>query len=502
MAREPRPDSRIPATRIASCNQAPVRTDGEVVLYWMIASRRTSWNFGLERATEWAQELDKPLLIFEPLRCGYRWASERLHRFVIQGMAANAHRLASTRAAYYPFVERGHGEGQGLLEALAERAAVVVTDDFPCFFLPRMVAAAAERLPVRLEQVDSNGLLPLRATDRVFLRAVDFRRYLQKTLHQHLDAFPRRNPLARATFPALDRLPGALTRRWPASDVLALAADPNAFAELPIDHSVRAVSYEGGAAAAGRALRRFLADRLGRYAEARNDIGDRSTSELSPYLHFGHISAHEIFAAVTGAEDWTPAKIFHKATASRRGWWGTGEPAESYLDQLLTWREIGFNMCALLANSDRYASLPAWARQTLEDHLVDPRPYVYSLEEFESAATHDELWNAAQRELVREGRIHNYLRMLWGKKILEWTAHPRDALEVMIELNNKYAVDGRDPNSYSGIFWCLGRYDRAWGPERPIFGKIRFMSSDNTHRKLDAKSYMAQFSRQGSLPLG
>ena len=485
--------SQVPKRRIEPCNSAPVEPRGEYVLYWMIAARRTGWNFGLERAAEWARELGKPLLVLEALRCGYRWACDRMHHFVIQGMAANARRLERTRAAYYPYVERRPGEGRGLVEVLARRAAVVVTDEYPCFFLPRMVAAAAERLAVRLEQVDSNGLIPLRAAARVYGRAVDFRRFLQQTLSQHLDEFPRRNPLARAAFPVLGRLPGAVTRRWPVADVEALAADPGALAQLPIDHSVPPVLYDGGSEAARKALRRFLDRRLARYAEARNHLGERATSELSPYLHFGHLSVHEIFAALVEREGWDPGRLLPKATAGKQGWWGMSAPAEAFLDQLLTWRELGWNMCWQRDDYDRYESLPAWARASLEAHQGDPRRHVYSLAELEAAATHDELWNAAQRELLRDGRIHNYLRMLWGKKILEWTATPHLASEVMIELNNKYAVDGRDPNSYSGIFWCLGRYDRAWGPERPIFGKVRYMSSENARRKLDVAAYLAQF---------
>jgi deoxyribodipyrimidine photo-lyase len=170
--------------------------------------------------------------------------------------------------------------------------------------------------------------------------------------------------------------------------------------------------------------------------------------------------------------------------------------AEARLDELVTWRELGFNMAARRDDYDRYESLPDWARKTLEKHQRDRRPTVYSLEDFEAAATHDPLWNAAQRQLVREGRIHNYLRMLWGKKILEWSASPRDALETMIELNNRFALDGRDPNSYSGIFWCLGRYDRAWGPERPIFGTVRYMSSENTARKLHVTQYLRRYAAE------
>jgi deoxyribodipyrimidine photo-lyase len=167
--------------------------------------------------------------------------------------------------------------------------------------------------------------------------------------------------------------------------------------------------------------------------------------------------------------------------------------AEAFLDQLVTWRELGFHTCAHRADFGDYASLPEWATATLAKHERDPREHVYALEEFAAAATHDLLWNAAQRQLLREGVIHNYLRMLWGKKILEWTATPREALAVMIELNNRYAVDGRDPNSYAGIFWVLGRYDRPWGPERPVFGTVRYMSSENTARKHPVREYLRKY---------
>ena len=177
--------------------------------------------------------------------------------------------------------------------------------------------------------------------------------------------------------------------------------------------------------------------------------------------------------------------------------------AESFLDELVTWRELGYNGSFRREDNEEYGALPDWALETLADHEGDEREHVYSLEQFERAETHDELWNAAQRELLLDGRIHNYLRMVWGKKILEWSATPQDALEVMIELNNKYALDGRDPNSYSGIFWVLGRYDRAWGPEREIFGKVRYMSSENTARKMSVKGYLERYgdSAQSQLEL-
>jgi deoxyribodipyrimidine photo-lyase len=252
----------------------------------------------------------------------------------------------------------------------------------------------------------------------------------------------------------------------------------------------------GGSQAANKRLRLFLRQKLDSYAEGRHDPAEDGTSGLSPYLHFGHISTHEIFAAVAKHEHWKPERLALRSNGSRSGWWGMSVSAESFLDQLITWRELGFNCCHWRENYDRYESLPAWSRKTLGGHTGDRRPYQYALDEFANAETHDRLWNAAQTQLLIEGRIHNYLRMLWGKKILEWTRSPEEALGVMIELNNRYALDGRDPNSYSGIFWCLGRYDHPWGPERPIFGTVRYMSSKNAARKLNVRQYLLKYSPQ------
>ncbi|MCA9246154.1 MAG: deoxyribodipyrimidine photolyase [Planctomycetales bacterium] len=485
--------SSVPEIRILTLRDDAIRNDRDYVLYWMTAFRRGHYNFSLERAVAWAKKLNKPLVIFEALRCGYRWASDRLHRFIIEGMADNAAHFETKPVSYYPYLEPTPGAGKGLLKALADDACVVVSDDFPSFFLPRMMQRAAEQIDCRLELVDSNGLLPMRAADKIFLRAYDFRRFLQKNLLPHLAECPARDPLARMQLPRLQSLPSHITKRWPQADPGKLLRAPDGLQAFPIDHQVATVSTHGGAAAAGQALSEFLNHRLPRYATDRNQPQQEVASGLSPYLHFGHISAHEIFAKVTGQEQWTPDRTAAKATGSSSGWWGVSEAAESFLDELITWREVGYNMCWQCENYDQYESLPEWTRKTLEQHESDPRPHCYTLAQFESAGTHDELWNAAQRQLVRQGRIHNYLRMLWGKKILEWSATSRDALATMIELNNKYALDGRNPNSYSGIFWVLGRYDRPWAPERPIFGTIRYMSSQNTARKVRVKQYLEEF---------
>jgi len=381
----------------------------------------------------WASELRKPLLVIEPLICTYPWASHRFHRFVIDGMQDNQRDFSKSAATYMPVVERSRGEVRKLFRRLERRACLIVTDDFPAFEVPRWISAMAAASNVAVESVDSNGILPMRAAPRVFKTAASFRRYTQKYPQP---PFPLADPLDGVELPKLRNV-----------------SLPPAILTVPriVDRSVAPVGgITGGSSEARRRLLMFLKS-------------DRESSGLSPYLHFGHISSHEILTAMQRSKHGSRTR---------------------FLDQLTTWRELGFNMCAMVDNYDRYDSLPDWARQTLKKHSRDRRPVLYTIDQLESAATHDEVWNSAQNALRSEGRIQNQLRMLWGKKILEWSPSPEEALDRMIHLNNKYALDGRDPNSYNGIFWTLGRYDRPWGPERPIFGLVRYMSSKNTARKL------------------
>jgi deoxyribodipyrimidine photo-lyase len=482
----------VPEIRVARLNHAPVRPDRAFVLYWMIANRRTRWNFALDQAIDHAKSLGRPLVVLEALRIDYPWASERFHQFVLDGMRDNARALATTGALYYPYMERRPGEGRGLLDHLAAGAAVVVTDDFPTFFLPRMVSAVARRVDVAVEAVDANGLLPVRALGGALPSAYLFRRALQQHLPTHLGHRPVEHPLTGRGLVPASPLPRTLTERWPT--VFDWIAGGGTLQALPIDHSVTPSHLAGGSHAARARLDRFVTEQLDRYGEDRNHPDRDGTSGLSVYLHWGHLSVHEVFDRVMAREGWL-GDLPRRATGARDGWWGVRPAVEAFLDQLVTWRELGFNMTAHRDDYDRFESLPAWAIRTLETHAGDPREHLYDLGALERADTHDPLWNAAQRQLVREGRIHNYLRMLWGKKVLEWTRTPREALHAMVELNNKYALDGRDPNSYGGIYWILGRYDRPWAPERPIFGTVRYMSSANTARKLQVKEYLKRWSK-------
>ncbi len=472
--------------RVRAANDRPVRPEREFVLYWMIANRRPSWNFALDRAVELARELRKPLVILEALRCDHRWASRRFHAFVLEGMARNRAQFAGSPASYRAYVEPAAGAGRELLVTLAARAAAVVTDEFPCFFLPRMVERAASRVDVRLEAVDANGILPLAAAPRAFDRAVDFRRFLQRELPAHLDEWPAAEPFAGVSLPRFSGFDAAFEVRWPEPSSALVAT-------LPIDASVAKLELEGGFVAARQRLSEFVERGLGPYGEDRNEPSRQGTSRLSAWLHWGHLSAHEVLAAVAAREDWNPSRLGLDRRGSRTGWWGMTPSSEGFLDQLVTWRELGYGFCFHRPDYAEWSSLPAWARGTLEAHASDARPWRYDVEELEGAATHDPIWNAAQTELLRDGRIHNYLRMLWAKKVLEWSATPQEAFATLEHLNNKYSIDGRNPNSYGGIAWCFGRFDRPWGPVRPIFGTIRYMSSENTARKFDLDPYLERY---------
>lgn len=484
----------VPYIRIRKANKKRVNPDGDYILYWMITNRRLKWNYSLDRTVEWAIELNKPVVIFEPLRCDYQWASDRFHKFIIEGMHCNYQLSKGRNIQYYPYLEPSKNAGKGLFKSFAENACIVVSDDFPAFFIPDMIKKAALQIGTSFELVDSNGLLPMAAADREYTTAYSFRRFLQKQLPGYIMDHPLRTPLKRLNLPVLDKLPDKIIRKWPATPFNVIKKSREIIHKIPIDHNVSTLTQHGGSKEAEKLLKIFINNKLPLYSEKRNQPEDDVTSTLSPYLHFGHISSHEIFYRLQEREKWHIGKLAQTSRGKRSGWWGMNGYSEDFLDQLITWRELGFNMCRNNKNYDKYESLPEWARKSLKIHEMDERDYIYSMKHFENAETHDPLWNAAQRQLLKEGKIHNYLRMLWGKKVLEWTPTPKNALKILLHLNNKYAMDGRDPNSYSGVFWIFGRYDRAWGPERKIFGKIRYMSSKNTKKKVSVKNYLKKYS--------
>jgi len=476
--------------RLRRLNSPPTARSGDYVLYWMQIYRRLERNHALDYALHCAEQLGKPLVVYEGLRLDYPWASRRLHRFVLEGMEANVRKAADLGLSYWPLVETKKGEGRGLLRRLSGRACLVVTDDFPCFIVPHQAHALARRVEVPVIAVDSNGIIPL----RLLGSAVSAAAHLRPRIHKALaEAWPHRAAAA----PAITRPAGRAVDA--PFDTWSPPRDLDRFVDgLAVDPSVPPVKgTPGGAPAARHRLGDFLAHRLRGYAEGRSaprSLAEGHASGLSPYLHFGHLSIEEVaerVLATTG--DWSPDDLRLHNRGKREGFYGDDPDVNSFLDEALTWRDVGFNWHASRAAdaASLETALPAWALESLGAHASDERAYTYSAEALEAGETHDPLWNAAQRELVATGIIHNYLRMLWGKKVLEWSASPAEAYRTLEHLNNKYALDGRDPNSYTGILWCFGLFDRPWAPERKVYGRIRYMSSDNTARKFNLKPYYA-----------
>jgi deoxyribodipyrimidine photo-lyase len=334
-----------------------------------------------------------------------------------------------------------------------------------------------------------NGLIPLAEHGRAFTAARFYRAFVQRVLVHHVKDVPEEDTLARLRRgPELNSLPRAASTRWPPASDRLLTSCFTALAALPINHAIAPVRQRGGSDAARRLLRTFIKTRLAKYDVARNDPDADGTSRLSPYLHFGHLSAHEVFAAVMTHERWTTRRLAAKGGGRREGWWGVSKPAEASLDQLIVWRELAFNGCEYMKDYASYASLPDWARKTLAAHARDRRTHQYTHEQLENAETHDPIWNAVQRQLVAEGWFHGYLRMLWGKKILEWSSRPAKALDhmrsLMIATLSTVAIPILTPD--------MPGYDRPW-PRRPIFGTVRYMSSASAKRKLKMKNFLEQY---------
>jgi deoxyribodipyrimidine photo-lyase len=473
--------------RLRRLNDRKTSSSGEYVLYWAQIYRRLDHNHALDYALVCARELRKPLVVYEGLRLDYPWASQRLHRFALEGMAGNARTAAQRGLNYWPFVETPRRRAKGLLSKLAARSAFVVTDDYPCFIVPGQSAALARRVEVPVFAVDGNSLVPLSRLGP----AVSAAAHLRPRIHEAFaEAWTNRAaPRPRVSREAA-RTVDAPFETWKADDLDGFVRS------LPVDASVPAVATTpGGTTSARGRLRDFVKRSLPGYAERRSEPSSPDAghaSGLSPYLHFGHLSIEEVADAVLAARgEWTTDDLRLENRGRRQGFFGAGADVEAFLDEALTWRDVGFQWHWSRREDARSleTALPKWALATLGAHARDTRTSLYSPEEWEAGTTRDPLWNAAQRELVRTGTIHSYLRMLWGKKVIEWSRTPQEAYRTLEHLNNKYALDGRDPNSYTGILWCFGLFDRPWAPERPVLGQVRYMSSENTARKFRLGPY-------------
>lgn len=438
--------------RITAVNAAGERPGP--VLYWMSRDQRAQDNWALLHAQALALERKVPLAVVFCLVPGFLGATRRHYAFMLKGLEQVAAALATRRIPFFLIEGEPHRE----IPAFAAEggAGVVVTDFDPLRIKQAWQMAVGTALPIPLIEVDAHNIVPCRrASPKLEFGAYTIRPRIRRLLGEFLTDFPR---LRAHPVPWKGRVSPV---DWPAV-LRRTKADP----------SVPEVTWLApGEAAAVSMLQRFLCGRLQRYHEDASDPMADGESELSPYLHFGQISAQRVALAVEAAEASRVAK-------------------DAFLEQLIVRRELSDNFCLHNPHYDSTEGFPTWARTTLALHAKDVRPYVYSRQDFEAGRTHDPLWNAAQMEMVNRGKMHNYMRMYWAKKILEWTRSPAEALATVLALNDRYELDGRDPNGYAGAAWSVGGvHDRAWG-ERPVFGKIRFMSQNGCRGKFDAEGYI------------
>jgi deoxyribodipyrimidine photo-lyase len=449
--------------RVRALNSEPLRRGAAYVLYWAQVNRRADFNHALAFAIGLANEAGLPLLCYESLSFSYPAANDRLHTFILEGVPENARRFRALGAGYLFYLRRTASDPNDVLYRLAGDAAAVVTDDYPVFLAPRHNAAIGRRLPIACYAVDSSCIVPASLIPARQYGAYTIRPKIRKLLPQHLVPLPAVR----------------LKRAWKSArsefhTKVVSAGIPTLVACSDIDHTVQpSLDIRGGTPAAEAQLDEFISTNLRRYARLKNEPSARATSGLSPYLHFGQISALRVALEVKAAAE------------------AENLIADEYLEELIVRRELSFNFAWRAARVDSLDELPAWAQATLRSHAHDPRPALYAREEFQNAATGDPLWNAAQKEMLVRGVIHGYYRMYWGKKVIEWSSTADEALATMLHIHDRFALDGRDPNTYANVLWCFGLHDRPW-PERPIFGKVRYMSADGMRRKTDVEAYIQQ----------
>lgn len=439
----------IQPERIVELNQKPVRDGAKFVLYWMQQAQRAEWNHALEFAIMQANALALPLTVCFALTDDYPEANERHYAFMLEGLSETAIRLRERGARF--LIERG-SPAQVVLP-IAPRAALVVTDRGGTRIQSSWRADLAGQLDCRMVQVETDVVVPVET------------------------AYPKEAYTAAVLRPKITRLLGQfLTPLKPTALQCVVDETTSPFevekllGQLKVNRTVtRSRHYSGGRSAGKKFLVDFIATTLCQYAERRSDPSKDLGSHLSPYLHFGQISPLEIALAV-------------KET-------GDDVNGASFLEELIVRRELSWNFTHYNSHYDAFESLPNWALTTLHKHAGDPREFLYTQADFEEASTHDPYWNAAQREMMVTGEMHNYMRMYWGKKILEWSASPEEAFSTALALNNKWCLDGRDPNSFAGVAWCFGKHDRPWS-EREIFGSVRYMNAAGLRRKFDMNGYL------------
>jgi photolyase PhrII len=444
---------------------AAPRAGGEFVLYWMRTAVRADENPALDVALTVANGLGLPVFVYHALSERYPFASDRHHRFVLEG-ARDVQSAQADRGIGYAFHLERPGHRGPHLRTLAEQAALIVTEDMPVEPLRSWTRQLANAVAAPLWRVDTACIVPMKVAGKAYDRAFAYRRATEKARAERVDR----------EWPPVDPAHDAFVPELPFEPVDLQTADlSELIASCEIDHTVGPVPHTPGGTEAGyERWEAFKRSGLARYAADRNDPLRDGVSRMSAYLHYGHVS---------------PFRLAREAHATP----GTG-PAK-YLDELLVWRELAYTYCRYREDHDRFETLPGWAKQTLRDHARDPRPARFGPETLCRARTGDELWDAAQRSLLMHGELHNNVRMTWGKALLPWAPDPERALDRIVDLNHRYALDGRDPASYGGILWCLGQFDRPFPPEKPILGTLRPRPTEHHARRLNVERYAAHTSR-------
>ncbi len=450
----------VAETRIQSLNTNAVAR-GDYVLYWMQQSQRAEHNPALDLAIGQANRLKLPVLVAVGITAAYPEANWRHFRFMIEGLRDTATRL---RQKGIGMVVR-LGDPPTVALELGGRAALIVCDVGYTRHQRQWRRTIANAAACRAVQVEGDVVVPVAVVSH---KAEYAARTIRPRIQRHLETYLKLPRTVRPRVAALDL----------DVDGIDLADIDRVLATLSVDRKVRPVTqfFEGGTTAAKKRLKLFIDSHLASYDANRNQPQTDDTSAMSPYLHFGQISPVYLALQIREA--------------------GSGQDADraGYLEELLVRRELAVNFVHYTADYDRYRCLPKWAQQSLADHAADRREYLYDREALEAAQTHDPYWNAAMLEMKQTGYMHNYMRMYWGKKILEWSKTPQTAFETALAINNKYFLDGRDPNSFAGVAWVFGKHDRAWF-QRPIFGKVRTMTAGGLERKCDIKGYVAKVDR-------
>ncbi len=437
--------------RIKHLNTKGIKS-GHYILYWMQASQRTEYNHALEYAVRHANLLQQPLVVYFGLTDIFPEANARHYYFMLEGLKEVKTSLAKRGIA---MVIKHTSPVDGAIE-LSEDASLVITDRGYLRIQKEWRETLAPMIECSLVQIESDIVVPVEeASPKEEYSAATFRPKLYKKLSQYLVSLRQENPKV-----------NALPFKFQSIEINDVA---QAVALLNIERSLApSLYFRGGTNEAKRHLSVFIKKKLDRFQKFRNDPSRDYLSNMSPYLHFGQISPLYIALEIIKTES----------------------PSQSaFLEELLVRRELSMNFVYYNEEYDSFECIPGWAKDTLKAHEKDSREYIYTLAELENARTHDTYWNAAQNEMRITGKMHGYMRMYWGKKILEWTASPQKGFEYAIYLNNKYELDGRDPNGFAGVAWCFGKHDRPWA-ERPIFGKVRYMNDKGLRRKFDINAYV------------